>query len=100
MHTKKSPLFPLDFSAKNDNVNIWAFHTFMNDNTTTDKPRLPDPAICETRYLGPTLDFSGCLVRDSDCCEYALRFGNSVFCRHPDRRAFEKPDPASTPKNA
>ncbi len=63
------------------------------DDTVTNQRRLPDPEICRTRHLGQTLDYSSCLVENSDSCEHAVRFGSSVFCRHPDRRSFEKTDP-------
>jgi hypothetical protein len=62
----------------------------MADNTVSNQRRLPDPEQCRTRHLGQTLDFSECLVENPDGCEYALRFGRSVFCRHPDRRRYEK----------
>ena len=64
----------------------------MADESATDKRHLPDREICRTRYLGKVLDISDCLVKDPEGCAYALRHGNSVFCRHPDRRSFEKTD--------
>ena len=66
----------------------------MTDNSAGDKRSLPDPGICHTRYLGKTLDLSDCLVTNPDGCVYALRYGSSIFCRHPDRRSFEKTDPS------
>lgn len=54
-----------------------------------EKP-LPDPAICRTQYLGRVVDLSECLVHKPDRCSYALRFGEGVFCRHPDCRSFDK----------
>ena len=65
----------------------------MTDNTVNDQARLPDPKKCRTRYLGQTFPFSDCLVENLDGCEYRVRFGVSVYCYHPDRRSFEKPDP-------
>ncbi len=68
----------------------------MADDTVNDQRRLPDPKTCRTRnlkYLGPVLGLSHCLVKYPYACEYAARFDNKVFCRHPDRRSFEKTDP-------
>ena len=62
----------------------------MTDDTVSKQRHLPDPEICRTRYLGETLDFSDCLVENPEACEYALRFGSGILCRHPDRRSFEK----------
>ncbi len=56
--------------------------------------RLPDPERCLTRHLEHSLDFSVCLVKIPDSCEYARRFGSSIFCQHPDRRSFETADPS------
>ena len=64
----------------------------MTDDIVNDQRRLADPKICRTRYLGQSLNLSDCLVENPSSCEYAARFDNSVFCRHPDRRGFEKPD--------
>jgi len=66
----------------------------MIDNTVSNQRRLPDPEKCRTRYLGQTFCFSDCLVENPDACECAVRFGFGVFCRHPDRRSFEKTDPS------
>ena len=62
----------------------------MTDKAISNQRRLPDSEICRTRYLGETLDFSDCLVENPEACEYALRFGSGILCRHPDRRSFEK----------
>jgi hypothetical protein len=61
--------------------------------TDSNRKRLPDPKKCRTRYLGPSLPFSDCLVENLNGCEYGVRFGFGVICRHPDRRSFEKTDP-------
>jgi hypothetical protein len=65
----------------------------MADNTVRDQKGFADLEKCRTRYLGQSLDFSDCLVENPDRCEYALRFGSGVLCRHPDRRSFEKTNP-------
>lgn len=62
----------------------------MTPDSVSDQKRLPSQEVCRTRYLGETLKFSSCLVENSDACEHAVRFGASVFCRHTDRRGFEK----------
>ena len=62
----------------------------MTDHTVSNQRRLPDPERCRTGYLGHTLVFSDCLVNNPEACEYAVRFGCCVYCRHPDRRSFEK----------
>jgi hypothetical protein len=61
----------------------------MTNETASNQRRLPDPEICRTRCLGPTLYISECLVQDPYSCEFAVRFGSANFCRHPDRRSFE-----------
>jgi hypothetical protein len=63
----------------------------MNGDTVNKQPSLPDPEICRTRYRGESLDISQCLMENPDSCGHAVRFGSSVFCRHPDRRSFENP---------
>ena len=62
----------------------------MTDNTVSNQQRFPDPEKCRTMHLGQTLGFSSCLTENPDGCEYTLRFATCVFCRHPDRRSFEK----------
>ncbi len=62
----------------------------MTDDPVNNQRRLPDPEICRTRYLGDILKFSECLVKEPDSCEFAVRFGSTDFCRHPNRRSFEK----------
>ena len=64
----------------------------MTNDTVRNQRRVPDPEKCRTRYLWPPLDFSECLVKNPDGCEYAVHFGSGVICRHPDRRSFEKTD--------
>ena len=65
----------------------------MNNNTLSNQRPLLDPKTCRTRFLGETLDFSQCLVKNPDACRYAARVVSNVFCRHPDRRSFEKTGP-------
>jgi hypothetical protein len=65
----------------------------MTDNTVGNQTHLPDRKICRTRHLEQTSPFSDCLVEKPDLCKYAVRLGSGVFCSHPDRRRFEKPDP-------
>jgi hypothetical protein len=52
---------------------------------------LPNPRLCQTRYLGRILDLSECLVRSPDRCPYVHSVESSWFCHHPDCREFEKP---------
>jgi len=66
----------------------------MTDSTANDHRPLPDPERCRTKYLGQALDLSDCLVNNPAGCEFAVRFGNGVFCYHHDRRIFETPDPS------
>jgi hypothetical protein len=63
----------------------------MIETAVSTERRLPDPALCRTRYLGQDLPFSDCLVENPDSCKYALRFPHCVSCSHPDRRKFEPP---------
>ena len=63
----------------------------LSNNTVTNQSRLPDTEICRTRYVVQS-DLSQCLVENPDACEFAIRFGSDVICRHPDRRSFEKTD--------
>jgi hypothetical protein len=65
----------------------------MTDDTVSNQWRLPDPERCLTKHLEHSLDFSVCLVKSPHDCEYAIRYGSGVFCRHPDRRSFETTDP-------
>jgi len=65
----------------------------MTDEPLSNLWRLPDPERCLTRHLGETLDFSDCLVKNPDDCEYGVRYRSGVFCRHPDRRSFETTTP-------
>jgi hypothetical protein len=62
----------------------------MTDDTATNPKRLPNPKICRTSYLTQTLDFSDCRVENPTICKHMLRFGSSFYCRHPERRSFEK----------
>jgi len=63
------------------------------DNTISTQRHLPDPEICRTKYRGDSLGISYCLVENPNACGFSVRLGSSVFCRHPDRRTFEKTDP-------
>lgn len=54
-------------------------------------PKLPDPALCRTQHV--VNEFWECMVDHSkqiDCCRYALEFGFSHFCKHPERQFFLK----------
>jgi len=62
------------------------------DDTGNIQSRLPDPKICQTKYLGQALDFSKCLVENPEACKYAVGFSGGVICDHPHRRWFEKPE--------
>ena len=62
------------------------------NDTVSNQRRLPDPEICRTRHLGPSLDLSKCLVENSNGCVYAVRYGSGVYCHHHDRRGFERKD--------
>jgi hypothetical protein len=64
----------------------------MTDDAFSNQRRLPDPERCLTRHLGHSVNFSDCLVKTPDGCEYSVRLGSGVFCRHPDRRSFETTD--------
>ncbi len=65
----------------------------MTDDSVSNQWRLPDAKGCLTKHLEHSLEFSVCLVKTPDSCEYARRFGSSIFCQHPDRRRFEKTGP-------
>jgi len=52
--------------------------------------RLPDPAICRARNVNLT-GFSLCLVEHPATCEHAVSYGREYYCKHPDRRRFERP---------
>ena len=62
----------------------------MTDKAISRQKRLPDPEICRTIYLGKSLGFTECLVKNSDRCKLAVRFATCVCCYHPHRRSFEK----------
>ncbi len=52
-------------------------------------PNFPDPALCRTQRV--VNDFWECLVDHSNrgiSCRYALEFGYSHFCKHPENRTF------------
>jgi hypothetical protein len=64
----------------------------MTDDSVSDQWRLPDLERCLTKHLEHSLEFSVCLVKTPDSCEYARHIGSSIFCQHPDRRSFETAD--------
>ena len=45
---------------------------------------LPDVKICRTESMGIDY-FTKCLVEHPEECSFAMFFGYSFFCRHPDR---------------
>ncbi len=52
-------------------------------------PNVPDPDLCRTQRV--VNDFWECVVEQTSqaaFCRYALEFGFSRFCRHPDNKAF------------
>jgi len=55
---------------------------------STAKKTLPDPEICRTKTICP--DLMECLVERPSTCPYVVPFGEGYFCRHPDRKKFEK----------
>ena len=61
----------------------------MTDDKVCDKNPAPDPRVCRTGYLGQSVEFSVCLVENPSKCKYAGRVATSIYCHHPDRRAFE-----------
>lgn len=61
-------------------------------------PELPNPVHCRTQHV--INEFWECLVDHSNhinCCRYALGFGFSHFCKHPDNEAFENNRVSVTP---
>jgi hypothetical protein len=48
------------------------------------KRALPDPEICRAKHAGFG-DYVDCQVPNPDRCIYALSFGGSYFCLHPER---------------
>ena len=63
----------------------------MIDDTVHNRRRLPDPERCRTRQVTGYLAFTYCLVETPNGCAHAVRLGDDVLCRHPDRRNFENP---------
>jgi hypothetical protein len=45
---------------------------------------LPDMEICRASDLMP--EFADCLVERPTACPYAMSFGCSFLCKHPDRK--------------
>jgi hypothetical protein len=64
----------------------------MNNNTISNQTCLPDPEICRTTCMEQFADSSKCLVEHPDSCGFAVRLGSGVYCYHPDRFSFEKPE--------
>jgi hypothetical protein len=54
------------------------------------KRTLPDPEICRTKTMESDYMME-CLVERPVTCADVIRFGGGYFCRHPDRKKFEKP---------
>ena len=52
---------------------------------------LPDPNICRTRPIGEIRSFAMCLVSNPSSCLYAMSYGSSYLCRHPQWQTFVKP---------
>jgi hypothetical protein len=69
----------------------------LTDNTVSNQKRLPDPGECRTKHPEHSFGLSVCLVKNPHGCEYAGRFHSSIFCRHPDKRGFEKTDRPDAP---
>jgi hypothetical protein len=67
----------------------WPLVNVNNVSSDATSP-LPDPAVCRTHDRG-LKDFSDCLVTNPSQCPYVTSFGGGFFCRHPDRKAFERP---------
>ena len=64
----------------------------MNNNTISNRRRLPDPEICRTACEEQFAVSSNCLVENPDSCGFVVRLGSGVYCYHPDRLSFEKRD--------
>ena len=60
----------------------------MAESTNVLKP-LPDAELCRTKRLGLS-DLWDCLLPSPFKCKYAVSFGRSFFCNHPERHSFEK----------
>lgn len=48
----------------------------------------PDAAFCKTRHVHS--DLCECLAEDAHCCPYAMAFGYGFYCKHPERRKYER----------
>jgi hypothetical protein len=68
-----------------------AFSRSVTNDTVSDQKRLPDLEICRTAYVAQS-DVSQCLVDNPDACQFAIRYGSGVICRHYARRRLEKSD--------
>ncbi|MGD1019871.1 MAG: hypothetical protein ABSA12_11210 [Verrucomicrobiia bacterium] len=62
----------------------------MTDRRKGESDLLPDPNVCVTRLLEP-VGLVECLVDSPQTCQYALAFGDSFFCQHPDCHQFARP---------
>ena len=58
--------------------------------------KLPDPAVCRARNLGND-DLFDCLISAPYECQYALHYGDSFFCRHPERKEIAARTPGTRP---
>ncbi|MGO9245229.1 MAG: hypothetical protein ACLPT4_01970 [Verrucomicrobiia bacterium] len=61
----------------------------MTDRRKGESDLLPDPKVCVTRLLVP-VGLVECLVGTPQGCPYALAFGDSFFCQHPDCHHFTR----------
>ncbi len=64
----------------------------MNNDTISKQTCLPDPEICRTTSVEQFSESSNCLVEKPDSCGFAVCLGSGVYCYHPDRFSFEKPE--------
>jgi hypothetical protein len=52
---------------------------------------LPDPSICRTEAIGEIKGFATCLVNRPNLCRFAMGYGDSFLCRHPNWKNFLHP---------
>jgi len=48
---------------------------------------------CRVRAIGNIIAFSECLEPDAGRCTYAIAYGNSFLCKHPDWMLFSADKP-------
>jgi len=53
----------------------------------------PDPKVCRTECVDRNLYH--CLIGGPARCQFAIWFNPKSYCRHPDRRKFEQPQPVT-----